>query len=104
MPRALLHLLAGKVELGRGQQQEHDNREEMTVGQAAHNLGTELEQAGAENVIAELLVLEQRDNDAEQPEDAASGDQAAGVERTGTNVASRGGSPAAFHEPAHHAP
>src|SRR5260370_17467275 len=97
----LLHLLAGKIKLRRCQQQEHEDGEDMAIGQAAHNLRAKLKEPRAENVIAELLVFEQGDHDAEQPKDAAPGDQAAGVERTGTDVASGGGSAAAFYDPPH---
>src|SRR5260370_25631596 len=99
----LLHLLAGKIKLRRCQQQEHEDGDAMAIGKAAHNLRAKLKEPRAENVIAELLVFEQGDHDAEQPKDAAPGDQAAGVERTGTDVASGGGSAAAFYEPAHRA-
>ena len=75
----------------------------MAIGQAAHNLRTKLEEAGAENVVAELLVLEQRNDNAEQAKDAAASDQATGVKRAGTDFISGGGSAAAFHQPAHHA-
>ena len=71
--KRLLHFLAREIELRGGEQHEHENGEEMAIGQAAHDLGTKLEQAGAKDVIAELLVLEQSDDDAEQAKDTAAG-------------------------------
>src|SRR5690348_7267296 len=98
----LLHLFAGEIKLRCGQQQEHENREKVALGQAAHNLRAKLEKAWTENVIAELLVLQQSDHDTQQPKYAAACDQTAGVKRAGTDVASLSGSPAAFHQPTHH--
>src|ERR1700686_2426682 len=101
--RKLLHFLAGEVKLRCGQKHEHEDCEPVAIGQAAHDLSAKLEKAGAEDVIAELLVLQQSHDDAEQPEDPAAGNQAAGVARAGTGAPSSSAAGAAFHEPADNA-
>src|SRR5260370_25561001 len=94
----LVELLAGEIEERGSEKREHENTEKVAGGERAHELGSEGEQIGApgqtksgcepmRDAIGDFRVLEKIDDDAEQPEDASSGDQATGIERSGTGLA-----------------
>src|SRR5215469_18012753 len=112
--RKLVEFFAREVEERGGEKKKHDEAEEIVRGEGAEEFGTEGEEVGmpreaergrepVRDAVRDFGVLKETDDDAKEAEDAAGGDETAGIKRAGTGFAvallfflHRG-----FDEPAH---
>src|SRR6266446_79097 len=94
----LVELLAGEIEERGREKSKHENAEKTAGRERPHEFGSEGEEISTpgktesgrqpmRHAVGDFRVLEKIDDDAEQPEDASSGDQATGIERSGTGFA-----------------
>src|SRR6202007_654519 len=96
--QALIQLLSGEIKEGGGEKGEHEYAEEVAYRQGAEEFGPEGKKIGApreaedgrqpgRHARGDFGILQQVDDDTEQAEDAAGGDETAGIESAGAGFA-----------------